>query len=99
MNIKLGIKIVSGTVLITVGVATLVGRLRKKRKAKIVTERGVNEKLYKNFEAFKSECNKSSEAAAKAIKLMDELMKQLDEKMGIDPEDIDAEIIEVIPFA
>ncbi len=103
MKAKMVIKIAAEVVFIIDGAITLIDMIKRRKRLKEFQKeyetQTENERLFRIFEELKAECNKSSESATKAIKMMDELMEQIDNENGIDPTTINVEFVEANPIS
>ena len=83
--------IIAGGIALITGAIAFFGRKKKKKKEK-VSSLGPNEDLMKNYIEFHKLSLKNSENAEMALKMMDYLQHELDEKYGIDPNTINTYI-------
>ena len=93
-------KITKGLIAGGITLATAIGvgikKVFDKRKMKKVKASDPNADLMKTFEAFREATLKNDVAAMKAIRLMNNLQDELDEKNGIDPMTINVYIEDTI---
>ena len=72
--------------------ALVFGVKKIKNKPKKVKMKDPNEDLMKTFEEFAKECRKSTESAMIADRLMNNLQEELEQQMGINPDEINIEL-------
>ena len=87
------IGIIAGAVALIV---SAVGAKKLHTKAKKAKAKDPNADLMRTFDAFKKEVLKSDDATLKAIDLMTELEKEMDDRIGMDPEEINTHIEETL---
>lgn len=90
--------LIAGIFTLVTAVGVGVKKITDKRKVKKAKEINPynNEGLLKTYEAFRKECLRNEVTAMKAVRLMNNLQDELDEKNGIDPTTINVYIEDTI---
>lgn len=84
--------IIAGVIALITGTIAFIERKKKKKEKTKKTTETPNAEFMKNYIEFSKLSLQSSENAETAIKMMNYLQKELDEKYGIDPNTINTYI-------